>query len=205
MGSALSYLNLPYLNSTIKGEIMNTIKTEIEIVAEKKFNKQLSIIKRIGKTGDELIHSAGLYAMEQVNLHGNKTPANQLLSVLGKNVRKEALITWFIDYGKVQRNNENNTLEYVKGKELKFSFETNRPSPTGTIVTPEEALLFAEEMPFYDYTKEKKVSSIYDVNAAILQLFRNAKAAPLKGKRVEHGEKIEQLKTLFPELAELAA
>lgn len=180
-------------------------KQEIEKQAQKAFDKKISIIKRIGETSDKMIHSAGMYALEQVNTHGNTNPMNRLVSALGKSMRKEALILWFVDYGKVQRNNEDKTLSYSKNKVLKFSFDTNRPSPNGTEVSGADALVFAEEMPFYDYSKEKVPASVYDVNKGILSLIRNAQAAVKNGKKTEHLENLSKIKEMFPEIAALAA
>jgi len=155
----------------------------------KQFDKNVKAIKTNGAKLDTLIHESAVFAVEQLNLHGNNGAANRLLSALNKSSRKEALYVWFNDFALCKRNHKDNTLEYAKNKKL-FN--------DGVECTGEDAVLLADASPFYDYTKEIAPASSYDVMKGIKAILNRAKKMYADGKTVEHEEMLATLKALIP-------
>lgn len=151
------------------------------------FKKSLANLKK-GQKRFADIHEAALFALFQINNHGQTTPANQLVAVLHKGDRVEALKTWFHDFGKCKELKDG-TIEYVHKREIFID---------GEETTPEEAQAAAEAMPYYEYTKETKPASSYDVMKGIKSILSRAKAMQGKGLSVEHSELLETLASLVP-------
>src|SRR5574340_207625 len=120
------------------------------------FKKSLANLKK-GQKRFADIHEAALFALFQLNTHGQTTPANQLIAVLHKGDRVEALKTWFHDFGKCKELKDG-TIEYVHKREIFLD---------GEEATPEEAQAVAESTPYFEYTKETKPASSYDVMKGI--------------------------------------
>lgn len=155
----------------------------------KQFSKNVKAIKAMGAKADTLIHESAMFALEQVNKHGNSNFVNQLTSALSASMRKEALVVWFLDFGMVKRNSKDNTLEYAGKKELKID---------GEVISGLDILPYADEHPFYSYTKEIAPASVYDVQKAILSIVRRASKFNKDGKTVEHAELLAKLGELIP-------
>lgn len=153
----------------------------------KQFNKALVTIKK-GASRFTLIHDAAMFAAEQINKHGQTTPANQLLSVMHKADRVEALRVWFNDFTKAN-NTKEGTLKYSDKKELAWDGE-----PIGA-----DAILdIADGLPYYEYSHEIKPASTYDIQKAVAQILKRAAKFKNDGKNVEHEELIEKLRSFVP-------
>lgn len=153
----------------------------------KQFDKNVKTIKATGEKLDNLIHESALFALEQINKHGNNGAANRLLAVINKGTRKEALYVWFNDFGKCKRNKDN-TLEY-KDKAIYWE---------GEKIDVEQALVVADENPFFDYTKEITPASSYDVMKGIKTILKRAEKMKTDGKTIEHAELLAALKEMIP-------
>jgi len=155
----------------------------------KQFQKNVKAIATMGKKADTLIHESAMFALEQVNVHGNSNFVNQLTSALSASMRKEALVVWFLDFGMVRRNTKDNTLEYAGKKELKID---------GEVISGTDILPYADDQPFYTYTKEIAPASVYDVQKAILSIMKRAAKFNKDGKPVEHSELLAKLSEMIP-------
>lgn len=155
------------------------------------FKKSLVAIRK-GQARFTLIHNAACFALEQVNLHGQTTPLNELLGVMHKADRIEALKTWFKDFGKCKELKDG-TFEYVHKKELMLD---------GEVIEPAYAIETAAATPYFDYTKEIKPASSYDVFKGIHAILNRAKAMQAKGLPVEHADALDALKAMLPASAE---
>lgn len=156
---------------------------------QKQFDKAIVQIKTNGAKLDAMLHECAMFALEQINAHGNNGPVNKLLGAINKSTRKEALYTWFNDFGLCKKNKDN-TLSYSKDKKLK--------DKEGVIITANDAMLLADETPFYNYTKEITPASSYDVDKAIASILKRAASFAKEGKVVQHQEKLDALKELLP-------
>ncbi len=74
---------------------MTTIKT-----TEKSFNATLKAIGTGGEKLASLIHSAGLFALAQVNEHGNTGFGERLLEAMGKKHDAKRVEKWLCHFGK---------------------------------------------------------------------------------------------------------
>ena len=146
--------------------------------------RNITTIKTNGLKMDNLLHVTGLYCIDQVNQHGNTHQLNQLVSALGRNTRKEAFITWVRDHAKVV-SLKTGVLEYRKDRKL---YDAN-----GIECTNEVALEKAESVPFWDYTKEVKPVSSYDVLTRLESLLKSAKSF---AGDVKHAELLNTLQVI---------
>src|SRR5512143_1599188 len=137
----------------------------------KTFDKTLKTIQATGAKMDTMLHECAMFALEQINKHGNNGPVNRLLGAINKSTRKEALYVWFNDFGLTKRNKDN-TIDYRAGKKIYND---------GEIVTTDEALILADETPFYSYTKEIAPASSYDVMQGIKSILKRAKKMETEG------------------------
>lgn len=151
------------------------------------FKKSLASIKK-GQSRFTMIHEAACFALEQINQHGQTTPANQLLGVMHKADRVEALKTWFKDFGKCKENKDG-SMEYSHKKDIFIE---------GEKVSNEDALAVATETPYFDLTKEIKPASSYDVMKGLQAVLKRAKSTSAKGLTVEHVELLDKIKALVP-------
>lgn len=154
----------------------------------KQFDKTIKTINQMGLKMDTMLHECAMFALEHINKHGNNGPVNRLLGAINKSTRKEALYVWFNDFGLCKRNKDN-TLEY-KGNKKIYS--------EGEVITIDDALVLADEKPFYEYTKEIAPASSYDVMKGIKAILKRAKKMETEGKTIEHKELLEQLRAFIP-------
>ena len=68
---------------------------------EKGFNAALAAIKKSGEALAQYIHNAGLFALAQVNEHGNDGFAVRLLEAMGKKHDAKRVEKWLCHYGKL--------------------------------------------------------------------------------------------------------
>lgn len=156
---------------------------------QKEFDVAVALVKSTGEKMDGMLHECALYSLEQMNLHGNNGAANRLLGAFNKSSRKEALFVWFNDFGMCKRSKDN-TLVYAGKKVLSWEGET---------IQGEEVIILADENPFYDYTKEIKPASSYDVMKGIKSILARAKKTAENGLTVEHDDLLATLRTLVTE------
>lgn len=155
----------------------------------KQFDVKIKAIKTTGEKIDNMLHECAMFSLSQLNMHGNNGVANRLLGALNKSTRKEALFVWFNDFGKCTRD-KTNTLNYQGKKVLAWEGEEQ---------TQENMLVLADENPFYEYTREIKPASSYDVMKGIKSILARANKMQLNGLTIEHAELINNLKALVTE------
>ena len=157
---------------------------------QKQFDVAVALVKSTGEKMDGMLHECAMFSLEQLNMHGNNGAANRLLGAFNKSSRKEALFVWFNDFGMCKRAKDN-TLVYAGKKKL-----TWEGTPVNNL---DELLIIADENPFYDYTKEIKPASSYDVMKGIKSILSRASAMQQKGLPVEHAELVTFLQNLVEE------
>jgi hypothetical protein len=119
----------------------------------------MQAIGRIGKAAAKLTKDVQTVAVEcalHAAVHGNVTPANELVNNLGKGMRRASLRAWF----------ERHTPMYLpKGKD-QFSLDSQRAKDlrAGDLEAYREELM---AMPWEDAKPEEKVVSIFDVADAV--------------------------------------
>lgn len=154
----------------------------------KQFDKAVRGIQKMGVKFDSILHEAACFALAQLNEHGNNGPVNKLLGAINKSSRKEALYTWFNDFGMSKRNKDG-TLEFASKKKLSYN---------DADISAVDILPIAESIPFYEYTKEIPPTSSYDVMKGVKSILARAKAMSAKGLTVEHAELLEKLAAFVP-------
>lgn len=152
----------------------------MKLISQTTAAKNITAIKVAGKKQDTMIHETEMFAIHQANAHGQVTPLNQLLSALNKSARKQALLVHIRDHSKIVVL-KTGLVEYRKDKKLYRGTKE---------ITIAEALEFANEKPFYDYTHESKPATKTDA----LKRF-NALVSSLKEFKgtVEHMEVIAKV------------
>ena len=156
------------------------------------FNKKVSTIKRHSEGLANDVHECAMFALEQANMYGNTDPANKLISALHHSQRKQALVAWFEDLSKAILQ-EDKTLKYSKGKQIAILIAGNK-----TEFTPEEAIVYGDSNPYYDYTHEQKPPTSFDVLKSVEALIRKIERYTTEGKQVDHYELKEKLAALVP-------
>lgn len=156
---------------------------------QKQFDVAVALVKSTGEKMDGMLHECAMFSLEQLNLHGNNGAANRLLGAFNKSSRKEALFVWFNDFGMCKRAKDN-TLVYAGKKKLFWE---------GQEITATDILVFADENPFFDYTKEIKPASSYDVMKGIKSILSRASKMQQNGLTVEHAELVASLQALVAE------
>lgn len=74
----------------------------IKLMEEKGFKATCKRIAGVTEKLAEDIHSAGLFALHQVNVHGNTNFVTALIEAMGRKHRAEAVKTWLMHFGRVQ-------------------------------------------------------------------------------------------------------
>lgn len=156
------------------------------------FNKNVSLIKRHSADLASLVHSCAMFALEQVNLNGNTDPMNQLVSALHHSQRKQALVAWFEDHSMANLQ-EDKTFKFSKNKKIVMYVQGK-----ATEFTIDEAIVHGDEFPYFDYTKESKPSTSFDVLKAVESLLRKIETKSAAGIQVDHYELKDKLAALIP-------
>lgn len=68
---------------------------------DKRFNKNLKAISTSAESLAKLIHESAMYALSQVNIHGNDGFAVRLVEAMGRKHDVERVEKWFCYYGKL--------------------------------------------------------------------------------------------------------
>jgi len=155
------------------------------------FTKKLSTIKRHSEGLANDVHSCAMFSLEQVNIHGNTDPMNRMLGVLHQSQRKQALVVWFEDLSKGVLQKDK-TFKYSKGKAITVLDQGEKVE-----YTPEDAIVFGDANPYYDYTHEVKPPSSFDVLKAVESMLKKIERYTMEGKQVNHYELKEKLAALI--------
>lgn len=162
----------------------------------KQFNKNLLAIKKSGEAMDKVMHESAMFALEQANKHGNTNFVNQLISALGRNVRKEAMITWFRSFGLLVWNDKEKVFKYSKDKKIMVE---------SVPLSVEDALEIAESRPFYEFSVEKAEIKKLDTYVSFQAFISRMRSAAKNGKQVEHLEFIDALEQFGKEKGVITA
>lgn len=160
------------------------------ILTSKQYASKLNTLVKNQKQADELIHALACNAIYHSILNGQVTPANQLISKLGRSSRRNDLISWMVTYGNFKYNNQQNILEHRMA---------HKHDEIAAHLQAEAAF----NSPFWDEVKERKVIESIDVlaltKAAIIKVKKEMKKAAEEGRTldVKHGEALSKLETLL--------
>lgn len=158
------------------------------------FYKNVNTIRCSSVALAELIHSCAMFALEHCNVHGNTDPINQLIPALHHSQRKQSLVTWFEDHSMAVLQ-EDKTFKASKYKKIIVLHKDG----TKEEFTPEEAIVSGDMNPYYDYTKESKPATSFDILKAVASLLHKIETKTAAGVAVEHYELKAKLEALLPE------
>lgn len=157
------------------------------MINDKQFNTTLKAIKTNSENLANQIHSAGVFAIAQANLHGNNGFADRLIEALGKKHDAQRVATWLMKFGCL--GVKGNKMIYRKRKDI----------------TPENAQSFvdkAEAMPYWELTPQKQLKMTVDYLSLLHGLVKRhttAEEARKDGKEVEelHPEVLAMVRELL--------
>lgn len=157
-----------------------TTKTTL-IVGSDLIKKEIEGITKADKKLDDRIQVCGLSILDHIAQHGDITLANKLFLGMPKGSRRNALAEWFLAHGKLELNVDAGTKKeapflYAKAKETKLEL--------------------AEQTPWYNFAPEKAVDTVFDLSAALANIWKKAQAAQASGKEIKGLDKLEQLAKL---------
>lgn len=148
---------------------MATLKKETpkatgpKLITDKaELTKAIDSIATRGKKLDADVQLAGLSALNHLDKHGDTAFVNRLYLALAKGARRRALAEWFMAYGKVSPNANNETK-----KEQPFAYDKSK-------VTDLEG---ASIDPWYDFAPEPTVEAMFDLRKALHQMLNRASKA----------------------------
>lgn len=160
------------------------------LLTTKQYASYLNTLAKNQRQADELIHSLACNAIFHSVKDGQVTPANQLLSKLGRSSRKNDLISWIVRYGNFKWNATEKVLEHcAKHKHDEVAAHVQAEA--------------ASNSPFYDEVAERKVIESVDVLALIrssIQKVKNEmKKAAEDGRSLEvkHQEALADLENIL--------
>jgi hypothetical protein len=137
------------------------------ITNESGFLKALTIISKDADKMADDIHSAGLFALQQVNEHGNFQFAVSLINAIGKKHDKARVIRWLVFFGKLA--NTKDGITYRKRKDI-------RPENL------EAWMEKAGETPYWELTPQVEAPYTVDFLTGLISLYnRHRQAVQLEG------------------------
>ena len=146
---------------------------------KKAIETSINQIKVSGQKLDDKIQAVALEVLEHVEQNSEASLACKLYNALPKGARKNALVAWFLEFGKIKVN----TGKDKEAIPLKFDKE-------GTT-----DLEGAKAKAWYDFKKEKAPSEEFDFDKALASLIKKAKKAMEAGHLNAANE--EHLKTVL--------
>ncbi len=154
---------------------------------EAQFNTSLTIIKEQGEKFAAAIHESGLFALAQVNEHGNSGFAVRLLEAIGTKHAAKRVQHWLITFGKLQV--KEGKLSYLKRQDIT---ETNL----------DVMLEKADKTPYWELKAEADVKTSLDFVALLHSIIRKAEKAEqakVEGKEVEFKNEaaLAEIKALY--------
>lgn len=156
-----------------KGKGASAVQS-IKVIADKDFAPLLKQIS--GKSNDLAldIHTAGLFCIQQANLHNNAGFAQQLIEAIGDKQDIRRVARWMQFYGKIAV--KNNLLVFKKRKDI-------------TPANAEGWLKKANEIPYWVHTPQPQLEVTYDYLAMINSIVNKAIN---KGKLEEEGKTVTE-------------
>lgn len=140
---------------------------------EKSFNVTLKTIAAMGEKLADNIHAAGMYAIKQVNEHGNDGFAQRLIDAMGKKQDVKRVEKWLCTFGKFKM--KGTKLVYLARKDIN---ETNL----------DIWLEKADATPFWELTEQEHHKFSVDYLMILKQAIKKhekAEALTVEGKEVE--------------------
>lgn len=135
--------------------------------------------------------------------HGNTDPLNDLITAVGKGVRKTAIVDWALKHAPVVPETDK---EKSKDKPLRFSrerIETLLPDVVDAKnVTAEEAMTWAMQAYAVHWTEYKEPPVLpqeWDVMAALKQVIQTGKTMQGKNVSIKHADILGKLADLMPQ------
>lgn len=140
-------------------------------------NKEIGLIAKSGQKLADRIQVAGLSVLNHVELHGDITVANSMLSSMPNGTRRKALVEWMLAHGKLSKNTDKGT----KADSF-FSFDKEKATD----------LTAAMETPWYEFAKSAdNVDAAYDLQGAVKALLSRVDGARKKGTAVKSNEALD--------------
>lgn len=164
------------------------------MINEKGFNAALKRIKTNADTLAQAIHEAGLFAIAQVNEHGNDGFGARLVEAMGKKHDAQRVVTWLCHFGKF--GVKNNKLVYRARKDI----------------TPDKLDSFlknAEVTPYWELTRQPDLKFKVDYLSMLTSILkRHEKAEELRdeGKEVDESNVavLDEVKAIIAKYQEAA-
>jgi hypothetical protein len=155
---------------------------------DKGFNGALVAIKKSSDGLAQLIHDAGIFAIAQVNEHGNDGFAVRLVEAMGKKHDAQRVVNWLVRFGKL--GVKKGAIVYRNRKDI----------------TPETLPVWierAEATPYWDLTPQKQLVEHVDYLGMVASIINKHKAVI---KKQEEGKEVEEKNvSILPELEALYA
>lgn len=164
------------LNGELKMTTTTTEKNDERIITnDKQFKTALGrIVKNSNLLADD-IHIAGIYALKQVNIHGQVAAGIALIEAMGKKHDKARVQKWMIHFGKF--GVKDGMMVYRKRKDI----------------NPENVEAWIEKataLPYWELTKQAEIEVTLDYYQLIKGIFNKAKNVPEMEK---DGKKVTEL------------
>lgn len=124
-------------------------------ITEKSYNQNLKVIAVTGERFAQAVHEAGLFALHQVNIHGNSTFATRLMEAVGRKHDAKRIEKWLCYFGKLGMNKQ--ALVYKARKDI----------------TPENVdakLKEAETIPYWELTVQEHHKEVADIITLLQQI-----------------------------------
>lgn len=132
----------------------SVICKEKDLITDKvKLQDAIKEAQSKGRSYERALHRVACSCLHHVDQHGNIGPIVQLIDGLNKSARKNALIDWAVEHGKLRWDKEAKTLKFDKHSEANVA---------GAMVTP-----------FWDFKPEPPYKPI-DLEEAIMKLVERA-------------------------------
>ena len=137
--------------------------------------KAITSVANRGKKLDADIQLAGLNILAHVDAHGEVSLVNKLYHALPKGSRRNALVEWFLMFGKVAVNPDKAT-----AKEFPLVFRKDGKTDTNA----------AMATPWYDCRPEPSVQEAFDFSKNLASLINHIKSATDKGMPIKGNEEL---------------
>lgn len=131
----------------------------------------ISNIASRGRKLDSDIQACGLSILLHIENHGDITKANKLWDAMPKGSRRNALIEWFISFGKLKVSDKDDK------RKVPLVFDRKK----------ETRLQDAMDKPWYECKPEQAPDLVFDVEAQLRTLLKRVKKAQDDGKEIKTG------------------
>lgn len=140
--------------------------TKINIIAGDKLVKFIDDVCTNHKKVEGQIHVAAVSCLFHANEHRNADMMMRLMAGLGGSIRRNALIAWAVEFGKLEAT--------VDGKSVQFAEKAHEGDDVKLYW--EKRLELAMNKPFWDFKPEAPFQA-FDLNAQIQKLIKAAEKA----------------------------